>query len=95
MQPETRRCQVCGRYYDSGTRRLCRACQRDKGKPKAWRWKKCLSLRCDCGAQAVTVMEVKVGLNGAYRVLLPLCAGCYRLEMGEDPLPSSLPDGDP
>jgi len=36
--------------------------------------------RCDCGRLAVTVLTVRVGIDGAYTVRLPLCAACLELE---------------
>ena len=37
-------------------------------------------LRCDCGGMAVTVVTVKVGIDGMYSVQMPLCEDCLRLE---------------
>jgi len=83
MVDEGKRCQVCGRLYVTGSRRTCRACQREKGRPRAWRWKERPPLRCDCGKPAVIVVEVEVGLDGAYHMRMALCEECYRLEKGE------------
>ena len=37
-------------------------------------------LRCDCGKQAITVLQVRVGSDPQYTIHLPLCAACLDLE---------------
>jgi len=36
--------------------------------------------RCDCGKQAITVLQVRVGSDPQYTIHLPLCAACLDLE---------------
>lgn len=96
MAHEHKRCQVCGRLFVSGSKWICRPCQRAKAQAKPRRWQRRQRLKCDCGKPAVTVLEVRVGLDGVYRVRLPLCADCYREEQrcvrGALLDPPSLPD---
>ena len=80
METKKVRCQVCGRLYQAGSQRICRSCQRARAQKKRRRWQQHQRLRCDCGKMAVTVIEVRVGLDGAYVERMPLCADCLRLE---------------
>jgi hypothetical protein len=79
MAIDHKRCRGCGRLYEQGKNSLCRACQRAKKQARS-RGPQHKRLRCDCGKPAVTVVEVRVGENGVYRVRLPLCADCLAIE---------------
>ena len=39
-------------------------------------------LRCDCGQEAVTIIQVRVGADPQYIIRLPLCQECLKLEQG-------------
>jgi hypothetical protein len=72
-------CRVCGKLFEVGSRSLCRPCQRAQKHLRS-RGAQRKRLRCDCGKPAVTVLDVRVGVEGVYRARLPLCAECYAIE---------------
>ncbi len=84
MAIDHKSCRVCGRLYEAGRDGICRPCQRANtpagARGKSPPRKKHKRLRCDCGKPAVTVVEVRVGEDGVYRVRLPLCADCLAIE---------------
>jgi hypothetical protein len=79
MDNHRKRCRICGKLFEVGSRTICRPCQRAQKHLRS-RGAQRKRLRCDCGKPAVTVVDVRVGEDGVYQVRLPLCADCLQIE---------------
>ncbi len=74
-------CQVCGNLYLHGSPTSCRRCLRlEKGAIDISR--KPPRLLCDCGAGAIVVIRIRVGVteDGITEERMPLCAHCLEIE---------------
>lgn len=79
-QSDVKRCRLCGEMFEVGRDGICRPCLRARAKARLARQRRHRPLRCDCGKPAVTVLPVRVGMNGVYLARLPLCAECLAVE---------------
>jgi hypothetical protein len=69
-------CKRCHLPYLHGRNGICLACLRGSNP---------IGLRCECGKNAVAVLQTYVGINGVYFIEIPVCQDCLNLELEEEP----------